>query len=451
LGYWVHFWGLGPIPNPQSPIPNPQSPIPKSKNCTNDHNTVREEGLSNLYCTNNIMNTTYGYWDLDIIKYFSIDVVLCDINHNPNCKTLDEIENYITNNSIYIQFSFPTTRINGNSKSGISQDMKFKSYLISDKIVNYKEFFFTENIMKTSGGLFFNAYETKVISIQSEVNESQTFKDNNFRNGRIITNKQDNFRFAFFLFFFDKEYIEYERKIIGIEDVINQLGGITQILIIIIQIINSNYSDELFLIRLESFKTIKSNSKKSTDELSDLKFLDNNSKDKHHFSKSFDSNINSKNIICKISSRLDLNFDSNSNLSSNIETYSNKIVEKSFFKKKHLKEQEKNQEIENSNIKIDSKKVMNIRIDKKKLFLKNLISDDLDKNEIIEKKLAEYVNSKPEEYYLNEFEYFKFKLAKFLRFITCKKFVSANYEIYKYLIKKNTSKLSIQNYFQLLN
>jgi len=21
------FWGLGPIPNPQSPIPNPQSPI----------------------------------------------------------------------------------------------------------------------------------------------------------------------------------------------------------------------------------------------------------------------------------------------------------------------------------------------------------------------------------------------------------------------------------------
>ena len=28
LGYWVHFWGLGPIPNPQSPIPN--IPIPKS-------------------------------------------------------------------------------------------------------------------------------------------------------------------------------------------------------------------------------------------------------------------------------------------------------------------------------------------------------------------------------------------------------------------------------------
>jgi len=22
------YWGLGPIPNPQSPIPNPQSPIP---------------------------------------------------------------------------------------------------------------------------------------------------------------------------------------------------------------------------------------------------------------------------------------------------------------------------------------------------------------------------------------------------------------------------------------
>jgi len=24
------YWGMGPIPNPQSPIPNPQSPIKKN-------------------------------------------------------------------------------------------------------------------------------------------------------------------------------------------------------------------------------------------------------------------------------------------------------------------------------------------------------------------------------------------------------------------------------------
>jgi len=27
-GWGFGYWGLGPIPNPQSPIPNPQSPIP---------------------------------------------------------------------------------------------------------------------------------------------------------------------------------------------------------------------------------------------------------------------------------------------------------------------------------------------------------------------------------------------------------------------------------------
>jgi len=30
-GWGIGYWGLGPIPNPQSPIPNPQSPFIFSK------------------------------------------------------------------------------------------------------------------------------------------------------------------------------------------------------------------------------------------------------------------------------------------------------------------------------------------------------------------------------------------------------------------------------------
>ena len=32
-GWGIGYWGLGPIPNPQSPIPNPQFIMNKNKKC----------------------------------------------------------------------------------------------------------------------------------------------------------------------------------------------------------------------------------------------------------------------------------------------------------------------------------------------------------------------------------------------------------------------------------
>ena len=58
--------------------------------------------------------------------------------------------------------------------------------------------------MKTYGGLFFKEYDSKVISLHSEIIESHTLNENNFRNGRIIKNNiKDNFILASYFFFFD--------------------------------------------------------------------------------------------------------------------------------------------------------------------------------------------------------------------------------------------------------
>lgn len=440
----------------------------KSNNCTNEYNTVRFDALSYLYCVNNITNFTYGYWDIDNITYFSVEVRICDINENPNCKELDKIIDFISNNNIYIVFSLPIMRILDNSKSGINQEMKNKNYLLNDKIYTYKEFFLTENIMKTTGGFFFDDYESKVVSTQTEVNDNQSFQDHHYSKGRIKTMKLDNFNLASFLFFFDREYILYERKIVSIEDIINHFGGITQILIIIINIINSNYSDELFLLRLESFNDNKSNSKKHV-ELSNLKFLNNYSQDNNYCSKSFDSSLNSKSIICKISNRLDLNLENDSNLYPHFETKSKKkdpkcnnninnninINQESEKEKKckHGQEQKQDQEQTNLNIKKDVKSSIHTRIsiiEKSKFFEIGAYSDDSKNDKIIEHKLNDNANSKHQYFYIDEFEYLKYKVTKILRFITCKNFIHDNYEKHKYLIKKNASKLSIHNYFQLL-
>lgn len=103
--------------------------------------------------------------------------------------------------------------------------------------------------MKTSGGFFKKESLVRVISMQSELEGYSLIKDD-FRQGKKNYKGFDNFKLATIHFFLGREYFEFNRKLVSFEEVINQIGGITQIIVLIIQYISFNYSDELLLLRL---------------------------------------------------------------------------------------------------------------------------------------------------------------------------------------------------------
>lgn len=216
-------------------------------------------GLNGTYCVSDDILELRGYWDEDIIYYYTIDFSLCsNSSSNNTCKRMEDIEKllkvrfidvYFTNNN----FDF------ANYENPIKSEMKMYYYALDLKLRKEISYFIKNSKISTDDGFIFGNHNT-LSSYQHGSIEVDLFSSDNTANNDI---KQ-----TYIFYLSDLENIT-TRRYQTFQQLLAQMGGIVHFLMVFgyfLAKIENRYnllklfSNEMFIFQRINKKPTKKNS-----------------------------------------------------------------------------------------------------------------------------------------------------------------------------------------------
>lgn len=292
----------------------------------NPINFFSKDQLDNSFCITNFNINFGGTWDDSMFSSFVVDIFLCkNTTTNESCLPYkDQVE--ILDNK-YFNLYIESNRVNSKEYSNPIVTIMNNIYFSID-INQYKliEIFYKTVLVQTNIGWLFE----NIIS-QYGIQFDYSFLDNT-----VILNRDDNNKIASLSIYSSRKETIYERKYITILDIISNLGGLLEIIIISFMIISNIISNKLLNIKLiNTIFEFNDLSKKVTVSERIEKDRKNNIKPKDYRGnkEEYNSKISifekSKNKKIQVNNLLSLSDNKNKRFKLN-------IIHKNLFLKKHI-------------------------------------------------------------------------------------------------------------------
>lgn len=205
----------------------------------NPINFFSKQQLENSFCLTNYDFSLGGTWDDTTFNSFAIDIFLCDNTTRKNCLSYnDQIE--------------------------VLKDKLFNVYIEADKVNSIK---YDDPIVKVMNNIYFqidiNQYKLieifyKTVIVQTNKGwlfENKVYNygirlDYNYYDNTVILNRSENNKISTILLFSSRKESIYERKYVTIFDIISNLGGLIEIIIISFMMVSNSISKKLMNIKL---------------------------------------------------------------------------------------------------------------------------------------------------------------------------------------------------------
>lgn len=206
----------------------------------NPINFFSKDQLANSFCLINFNISFGGNWDDSMLSSFMVDIFLCkNTTTNENCLPYkDQVE--ILDNK-YFNLYIESNRVNSKEYSDpiitIMNNIYFSIDINQYKII---EIFYKTVLVQTNIGWLFE----NIIS-QYGIQFDYSFIDNT-----VILNRDDNKSIGSLSIYSSRKETIYERKYITILDIISNLGGLLEIIIISFMIISNIISYKLINLKL---------------------------------------------------------------------------------------------------------------------------------------------------------------------------------------------------------
>ena len=185
------------------------------------------ETYGDLFCIDWENKKFGGYWDHNFNYHFAIRLFYCENGdnysiNNPKCSSLNELNNYFSNNSIVFSIYYTSIDFRVNDiKTPFHR--KFKNYFcdLDHKFRKTDNIYLKEQILNDNQGWLFNNY--KNISIWGG---DLITSDYNYYSYDLINKEGFSSMFYSLNIFMSSDKIYYTRKYMKIQEIFSMIGGL---------------------------------------------------------------------------------------------------------------------------------------------------------------------------------------------------------------------------------